>query len=297
MISIKIEMTSGSIVLYKTDIPMVSEVIHSFFRGEAKGRKLYLVDNSPTDELKVLKELYPEQTEYIFCNANYGYGKAHNIAIRKSIDEGFEFHVVLNPDLSFGEDVIPYLEEFMINNSTVGLCIPDIWDLDDEGRRPHARLLPSPMHSFLRRFATNWSYTKRLDDVYNLRFADFTKVLDIPRISGCFMFFRISCLREIGLFDERIFMYYEDVDISRRMFAKYRCCFVPQVKAFHKGERATYKSFKMLWVTIKSALYYFHKYGFIFDSERKRINAETVKNVPLRESEEERDASKCFPLG
>lgn len=122
-------MTSGSIVLYKTDIPMVSEVIHSFFRGESSKRKLYLVDNSPTNDLAVLRDLYPEQTEYIFMNENVGYGKAHNVAIRKSQEEGFNYHVVLNLDLSFGEDIISGLEQFMDDNKTVGLCIPDIWDL------------------------------------------------------------------------------------------------------------------------------------------------------------------------
>ena len=78
-------------------------------------------------------------------------------------------------------------------------------------------------------------------------------------------------------------MYYEDVDLSRRMFTKYRCCFVPHIKAYHKGERATYKSAKMLWITIKSALYYFNKYGFIFDSERKKINAEVLGKVPRQD--------------
>ena len=259
---------------------MVTEVIHSFFRGDSTDRRLYLIDNSPTDALSELKELYPKQTEYIFLNENAGYGKAHNVAIRKSMEEGFDYHVVLNPDLSFGGEVIPGLEEFMDNNCMVGLCIPDVWDLDYEGRRPQARLLPSPIHAILRRFATNWSYTKQLDDEYILRFADFSKVMDIPYISGCFMFFRNSSLKDVGLFDEKIFMYYEDVDISRRMYSKYRCCFVPKVKAYHKGERATYKSAKMLWITIKSALYYFHKYGFIFDSERRKINAEVLSKVP-----------------
>lgn len=55
-------------------------------------------------------------------------------------------------------------------------------------------------------------------------------------------------VEEIGLFDENIFMYYEDTDISRRMYMKHRVCFVPYVIAKHVGERAAHKSKKMFWI-------------------------------------------------
>ena len=272
-------MTSGSIVLYKTDIPMVSEVIHSFFRGESSNRKLFLVDNSPSNELSLLADLYKGQIEYIFANANLGYGKGHNIAIRKSMDEGFMYHVVLNPDLSFDETVISGLEAFMNKNEDVGLCMPDIRNMDDNSRRYCCKLLPTPGNGIFRRFFGNTKAAKEMDDRYLLVNADYSKVLDIPYLSGCFMFFRISALREVGLFDENIFMYSEDTDISRRMYKKSRACYVPFVSVKHIADRATYKSKKMLWITIKSAIYYFNKYGWFFDRERKRINNSVLKNV------------------
>ncbi len=273
-------MTSASIVLYRSDVAMVSEVIRSFFKGESQGRKLYLVDNSPTDELKKLTAICPAQTEYVFNNANVGYGAGHNVAIRRSIKEGFKYHVVLNPDLSFEAETIPGLERFMDEHEEVGLCMPDIRDMGDGHRRPCSSLLPTPMNGILRRFATNWSYTKKKDEEYLLAFADYTQVLDIPYLSGCFMFFRNTMMEDIGLFDENIFMYYEDTDISRRMYLKHRACYVPYVTAKHVADRATYKSRKMLWVTIKSAVYYFNKYGWVFDGERRRINKHVLKTIP-----------------
>ena len=272
-------MTSGSIVLYKTDIPMVSEVIHSFFRGKSLGRKMFLVDNSPTDELSILKDLYPEQMEYIFCNANLGYGKAHNIAIRKSMEQEFKYHVVLNPDLSFDEDTITELEKFMDENEDVGQCMPDIRNMDDNSRRNCCKLLPTPANGIFRRFLGNTSLARKLDEKYLLKSADYSRVLDIPYLSGCFMFFRNSALKEIGLFDEKIFMYFEDTDISRRMFTMKRACYVPYTQVKHVAERATYKSFKMLLITIKSAIYYFNKYGWFFDKERSSINSSVLKET------------------
>lgn len=272
-------MTSGSIVLYKSDIPTVSEVIHSFFRGDSSGRMLYLVDNSPTDELSSLSELYKDQIEYIFANDNLGYGKAHNVAIRRSMEEGFKYHVVLNPDLSFEAETIPGLENFMNKNEDVGLCMPDIRNMDDNSRRHCCKLLPSPANGIFRRFLGNTKLAKRMDDRYLLVNADYSKVLDIPYLSGCFMFFRNDTLRQTGLFDENIFMYYEDTDISRRVYSASRACYVPSEVVKHVADRATYKSKKMLWITIKSAVYYFNKYGWIFDTERRAINKQVLKKI------------------
>lgn len=272
-------MTSGSIVLYKTDIPMVSEVIHSFFKGDSSGRVLYLVDNSPTDDLKVLKELYPNQIDYIFCNANLGYGKAHNIAIRKSIEAGQKYHVVLNPDLSFESETIKGLEQFMDDNPDVGACIPDMTNQD--GTRCYSsKLLPSVSIGVYRRFLPNSSKTKRLNEEYHLKFADNSKVFDIPSISGCFMFLRISALKEVGLFDERFFMYYEDIDFSRRIRKKFRVSHVPTVHAMHISGKAAYKSKKMLMILVKNGIKYFNKYHWFFDFEGKRMNEEALRSVP-----------------
>lgn len=132
----------------------------------------------------------------------------------------------------------------------------------------------------LLRFATNWKYTKKKDEDFMLSFADYTQVLDIPYLSGCFMFFRNMMMEEIGLFDENIFMYYEDTDISRRMYMKHRVCFVPYVMAKHVGERAAHKSRKMFWIMTKSAIYYFNKYGWTFDSKRKKINRYVLATIP-----------------
>lgn len=275
-------MISASIVLYKTDIPMVSEVIHSFFRGDSVGRKLFLVDNSPTDELKMLEKLYPGQTVYIPSGGNLGYGRAHNIAIRRSIEEGFKYHVVLNPDLSFGSETISGLEKFMDENNDVGACIPDM--VNPDGTRSYSsKLLPSLTIGIYRRFFPHCKKTERLNYEYHLKFADNSKVYDVPSISGCFMFLRTSILNETGLFDERFFMYYEDIDFSRRIRKKFRVCHVPTVHAMHISGKAAYKSKKMLMILIKNGVKYFNKYHWFFDFEGKRMNEDALKNVPRHE--------------
>jgi GT2 family glycosyltransferase len=87
---------------------------------------------------------------------------------------------------------------------------------------------------------------------------------DVPYLSGCFMFLRNETLRKVGLFDDHIFMYLEDADITLRMAEKYRSVFYPNTYIYHYWARGSQKSLKLTWVTIQSAFYYFSKYGWKF---------------------------------
>ena len=74
---------NASIVLYHNTKKQLLKAISSFLHTSLHVR-LYLIDNSSNDDLKELA-LVDERIEYIFNNAHLGYGKAHNIAMRKSI--------------------------------------------------------------------------------------------------------------------------------------------------------------------------------------------------------------------
>jgi GT2 family glycosyltransferase len=53
-----------------------------------------------------------------------GFGKAHNIALKKSIEENVPYHLVLNPDVYFEKGVLEELYKFMESNKDVGLVMP-----------------------------------------------------------------------------------------------------------------------------------------------------------------------------
>ena len=98
---------SASIVLYQTDLTPLKKVIDSYFACKSEALQLFLVDNSPTDALKSVVTMYPDkEIHYIFNNENMGYGKAHNIAIKKSMEQGLPYHIVLNPDVVIQEGAL-----------------------------------------------------------------------------------------------------------------------------------------------------------------------------------------------
>jgi len=270
---------NASIVLYHTNREQLLKAINSFLDTELK-IKLYLVDNSSNDELKELSKI-DKRIEYIFNNANLGFGKAHNIAIRKSIEENIPYHVVLNPDVYFEKGVLEELYNFMENNQDVGLVMPKVLYPDGE-LQYLCKLLPNPLDVFGRRFLNFGpfkNFVSKRNYKYEMRFTGYNKIMEVPYLSGCFMFLKTSALKEVGLFDERFFMYPEDIDLTRRMHVKYKTIYYPKVFIVHNHAKGSYKNFKLLYIHIKNIVKYFNKWGWFFDKERKRINNKILKTI------------------
>lgn len=267
---------NASIVLYHNKKEQVEKVINSFLNTKLSV-KLYLVDNSSTDELKELKH-FDSRIEYIFNNKNLGYGTAHNIAIKQSIKRGVKYHLVLNPDLYFEKNVIQDLFTYMEDNKDVGNIIPKVLYPNGDFQKL-CKLLPTPIDWF-GRFISNYidmNYFKRKNDLFEMKFADFNTTLEVPYMSGCFMFLRVETIMKSGLFDENIFLHTEDVDLSRRMFNVAKNIYYPSVLIYHEHNKEAYRNFKIMKLQIKSMIYYFNKWGWFFDKKRKKINNIIIK--------------------
>ncbi len=108
----------ATIVLFEDNDESLKKAIFSFL-NTSLDVKLYLVDNSSTPRLQYLQKL-DSRIEYIYTGKNLGFGKAHNIAMRKSIEENANYHLVLNPDIYFEAGVLeeltilPYKKVLMI---------------------------------------------------------------------------------------------------------------------------------------------------------------------------------------
>jgi glycosyltransferase, family 2 len=270
---------SASIVLYQTDLTPLKKVIDSYFACKSEDLQLFLVDNSPTDVLKSVATMYPDkEIHYIFNNENMGYGKAHNIAIKKSMEQGLSYHIVLNPDIVIQEGALEKLTFYMNEHPEVGNIMPKI--IYPNGQLQYlCKLLPSPIDLIFRRFIPFKKWRDKINQKYELHSFRYDKKINIPNLSGCFMFLRTEALEKVGLFDENIFMYLEDIDLNRRIHRAYKTIFFPEAVVVHEYQKASYKNIKLLKAHIKSAIYYFNKYGWFFDKERRIINAQTLQEI------------------
>ncbi len=268
---------SASIVIYNTDSEWLNSSINSFLNSKIEKKILYLIDNSKeplTDEILIEKK----EIIYIHTGKNLGFGSGHNIAIKKAIDHKTDYHLILNPDVKFGDSVISQLIEILNTNLDIGIIAPKLL-YEDGSEQKVCRLLPYPLDLFFRRFIPLKKIKDKIIYRTQLMSYDYMTTADIPILPGCFLLTRTSAIEKINGFDERFFMYMEDFDLCRRNLLFYRNVFYPSVSIIHKSGKESYVKLKLLLFHTISVIKYFNKWGWIFDNQRKLINNRTINNL------------------
>jgi GT2 family glycosyltransferase len=264
---------SISIVIYNTSLIDITRLVFESMKISSI-ELIHIVDNSPKASVLNFEK---NGVNYVYSGVNLGYGAGHNVAIRKSIASGAKYHVVLNPDIYFEAADLEQMIKYMDEHPDIGHLMPRI--LDQSGNLQFmCKTLPSPVDLFLRSFAKQFISEKR-DRKYHLKNLDYNKIIEAPYLSGCFMVLRIDALKEIGLFDERFFMYPEDIDLTRRMTEKYKTVYYPNVSVIHRHEKASYKSLKMKLIHMYNMMKYFNKHGWVFDLKRRKLNKKALNQV------------------
>ena len=257
-----------SIVLYNTDLSQLKKCLDSLKKVDPNP-VVILVDNSKISNINHIKNLY-DHIVYIHLPKNPGFGSGHNVALKISQTKLYDYHLVINADVYFDEDVITPMIKYMEQDLSVALMMPKVLNPDGSIQRL-CKLLPSPNDLFLRRFVRLRIFEER-SKIFEMHESGYNKVTFSPYLSGCFMLLRNDALVEVGLFDENFFMYPEDIDLTRRLALKFNTLFFPLVSVYHVHGRSSYKSFKMLFVHIYNIVLYFNKWGWFFDPLRKQLN-------------------------
>jgi len=199
--------------------------------------EIIIVDNSNEADLavKVAKE-WPE-VRYI-ANSNTGYGAGNNLALRQATGKYF---LIMNPDTVVEPDSIKQLYDFMESHTQVGVVGPRQRNLD--GSRPascyrwHALVTP-----FCRRWPwlSQYSWVRRELRRFLLEDADLERTMPVDWLLGSFLLVRAAAMRQVGYFDERYKLYFEDTDLSRQMwYHGWQVVYYPGTEVLHNHQRAS----------------------------------------------------------
>lgn len=253
----------ASIVLYKHTYEELRPTLESLL-STSYIEKIILVDN---DNSNWANNLTDQRIIYLKSPGNLGFGYGNNLAINQYAKES-QYFLICNPDIIFESTEFEKLVDFA-DTQSAGLYFPKI--VTQNGENQYAgRLLPTPLNLFARRFSPKLG--EKLDTEYLLKNLDLSKPSAIPAVLGCFMLFSSEKLLALNGFDDRYFMYLEDIDLSRRCHKLYGNCYFPLATVTHLHEQGSYKSSKLLKIHIKSTIQYFNKWGWFFDSERNQMN-------------------------
>jgi hypothetical protein len=268
-------MIAVSLVLFKTDSIQLNRCLNSI-NDSMISSSIFIIDNSPTDSLK---STLPTSVRYLHNPSNPGYGASHNIAILESIKNHFKYHLVLNADVYFDfedqNDVLLKLYEYMELNPKVGHVMPMVLN-PDASIQKLCKLIPSPLDLAARVLGRLGLNLKKIINI-ELPEAVYQKKCFVPYLSGCFMFLRVDTLKDVGLFDERFFMYPEDIDLTRRLAVKHDTIFFPDVHVYHEHGGASHKSIRMFLIHLLNMVRYFNKWGWFYDPIRTNLNKKALR--------------------
>jgi len=228
--------------------------------------EIVVVDNGSSDgSVEMVRELFPDVR--LIQAENRGYGAAANRAFAAS---SAPYVLLLNTDTLLRPGALEALADYLDDNPRAGVVGPRLLN-PDGSLQPSSFAFPYPLSKLARwlpmasrRYLPNWSH-------------DLPRV--VPYVLGAAMGLRRSAVEEIGGFDERFFMYFEEADLSLRLVRRgWETHFTPSAIVVHEGGASTRQlsGFMLLELYRSMARYYELHHGWPV-----RTAALTVKWVEL----------------
>jgi N-acetylglucosaminyl-diphospho-decaprenol L-rhamnosyltransferase len=204
--------------------------------------EIILTLNIPEDECFISGFSFPSL--FVIRNAYpKGFGANHNFSFKKSSGK---FFLVINPDIRFYKLQLDCLLQ-KFSTAKVGVCGPAVYSR--EGK----------LEDSVRKFPTLLGLLKRrLPWARSLDYLEQKEAFFVDWLAGMFLIFSREAFQSVNGFDERYFMYMEDVDICKRLKSSgWSICYEPSAKVIHDARRASHKSFRHLWWHLRSIYVYF----------------------------------------
>lgn len=249
---------TGTIVLFEENLSDLHNTISSFLKIPIK-KKLFLIDNTPTNFFEYV--FVDESIEYIAIEKNIGFGAGHNRVIHK-IKGISKYHLILNPDVNFDSTVIPNLIQELDKDKDLAMIAPKV--LFPNGEHQYScRRYPNFFELIARRFSLLKPIFKHKIFQGRYQDKDLTKPFYAEYLAGCFHLYKTDDFVKLKGFDERYFLYMEDVDICKKIdLLGKKKMYQPKEEIKHILKRGSSKDLKLLFRHSSSAIKYFVKWGF-----------------------------------
>jgi N-acetylglucosaminyl-diphospho-decaprenol L-rhamnosyltransferase len=230
--------------------------------------EMIIVDNCSNDgTVDFIAKEYP-QVKLIRNRKVYGFAKNNNIGYKCAKGE---YIGIVNPDIIILPNSIDQLVSFLDNHQNVGICCPMLL-YPDHSLQYSVRKFITPISLFYRALSLGKDDVDNRKNSYLIKEIDSSlEYMNIDWAIGAAYFVRRNVFERIGGFDEKFFLYVEDVDLCLSVKKKgYDVVYLPNVKMIHAHNRKSTKSInRYTFIHLKSFLYYFWKHNLWFRSTVK----------------------------
>ncbi len=238
--------------------------------------EVIVVDNASSDgSVDLVKKMFP-QVHVIANDYNAGFTKANNQGIK--ISNG-KYIAILNPDTRLIENVFGPLVEIMKKQNDIGAIGPKILSGDGTSiQYVCARKLPTPYLDLINNLKLDKKFPNLFSGIYMYNW-DHNNSRFVELISGACMVIRKKTIEDIGLFDEKQFMYADDLDMCKRILeGRWKIYYHANVSIIHYGGESS-KKIKIFTniAMLESKYYYYQKhhgknYAIIFCLQTLVVN-------------------------
>jgi GT2 family glycosyltransferase len=228
--------------------------------------EIIVVENNSGEDLSDLVAQH-KKIKYIISPRNLGMGGGNNLGIKESLGK---YILIANPDLVFSVEAIKILYNYLKTNPKVAIVGPKLLNPDQSLQYSCARY-PSLFLPLLRRTAIGNFFPAFIEN-YLMKKDGHAEIKEVDWLLGACLFLRRNELSEEGnLFDDRFFMYFEDVDLCRRAVKRgQKVVYNPLAVVIHDHMRDSARlpwyraifSDKIAQEHLKSWWKYFKKWGW-----------------------------------
>jgi len=224
-----------------------------------RSMEVLVVDNASTDDSVEMIETKFPWVKLIKSPENLGFSKGNNVAIRQT--QG-RYIALVNPDVIVFPGCLDALADFLDQNPKAGNVGPRVFN-PDMTQQSTCRRFPTLWNNFCSATALATTFTKsRIFAGEHMWFFPHDRTLAVDVLVGCFSMIRRETLDVVGLLDENLFMYGDDVDWCRRCWnAGWEVVFFPGARAIHdRGKITAAYPVRFAVAQQRSVLYYWSKH-------------------------------------
>ncbi len=199
------------VVTFNEGLDLLKKCFDSVYASQEVNFELIVVDNGANDATRGLLMSYPG-AQYLRNPENMGFAAAVNRGMK--VGQG-KYMLLLNPDTSFGPDVFRKMINHLDADENVGVgsCIIRY---PDGSLQDSIRCFPTLADQLLILLKVpHLTEKNRLIDHYMMRDVNPEETQDVDSIMGAFMWIRRDLIEDIGLFDDRYFIWFEEVDYCK----------------------------------------------------------------------------------
>jgi len=252
------------IVNYNTE-KLLRSCLESVYAG-ANGTPfhIHVVDNNSHDRsVEMVKSEFPK-VNVIENTSNVGFSKANNTAISQT---KADYVLLLNPDTLVIGDAVDRVMRYMDAHPKVGICGCKVLNADRTLQLACRRSIPTPKVAFFRLSGLSRLFpNSQTVAKYNLTYLNPDEPHEVDAVSGAFLMIRRKAIDEIGLLDERFFMYGEELDwCLRARRAGWTVMYHPEAEIIHYKGESTKSNSRKAALEFYRAMYLFHKKHFAKD--------------------------------